>query len=263
MSRILRDIKISEKELNYILSNCDGNDHGSEGIIIKQDDKRNVRKIFFDHFGLLYPTEEKTGRIRENKLSKLDKLYQINNFDNDVKVSNSVSCNGKLVGYDMVSDKINYPYVTAPLLRDEKIKFLKQIKKKLEYFHGLGIVFGDVRNGNILIDKRKKNISFCDLDNIQIDRNPIDLINRYIIDFPNKDLLVDKKADYYMYNLLLLNELLYEHYDYEHILKKISSNLDFDKDIDLFNETGITNIKKMVNVKNKYTGGYLIDNLKK
>lgn len=258
MPKILPDVKISNEELNHILFNFNNYDHGSEGVIVKQNNKRNVRKIFYKESSIF--DEEKT---HENKLNKLSKLYQIENFDNDVRISNTVSCNGKLVGYDMVSNKINYPFVIAPLLREEKIKFLKQIKKKLEYFHSLGIVFGDVRVGNILIDKRNKNISFCDLDNIQIDNNPIDLFPYYICSFEDENHLVDKKVDYYMYNLLLLSELLYEHYDYEHILEKLSSSVDLEKEKSIFNDSGIMNIKKMVNVKNRYTGGYLFDNLKK
>lgn len=259
MAIILPDIEISEEELKTIIININNYDHGSEGMIIKGQDKRSFRKIF-DDFGL---TSEKTEKTLENKLNKLNKLYQIENFDNDVKIKNTVSCNGKLVGYDMVSDKINYPYTVVPLLKNDKIKFLKRIKKKLEYFHRLGIVFGDVKSDNILIDKRHKNISFCDLDNIQIYEHPIDLYNVHIFKFQNEDHLLDKSVDYYMYNLLLLNELLYEHYDYEHILTKIQKDIDTDIYSNLFNENGIVNIKKMVNIKKKYNGRYLIDNLKK
>lgn len=260
MARILQDVKITEQELQYFMTKTNEYNHGSEGIIIRQNDKRKVRKIFHQNFGKSATDIENIEKISENKLRKLEKLYQISNFDNDVKIINTVSCDERLVGYDMISEKINYPYTNNELSKEEKIKFLKQIKKKLEYFHSLGIVYGDVRPENILIDKRNKHISFCDLDNIQIDQNPIDLFHYCICHFQNEDSLIDESIDRYMYNLLVLNEMFYEHYDYFHLSEKVKND---SIDIDELNDKGKINIKKMRNVQHKYMGGYLIDNLKK
>ncbi len=263
MAKILPDIKITEEELEAIRLDRNNDDYGSEGLIIKGDNKRRVRKIFYDNFGMIFVTQEEVEKVSQNKLKKLQKLYQIKSFDNDVKIQNTISCNNRLVGYDMVSQKINYPYKTAPIPKEEKIKFLKQVKKKLEYFHSMGIVYGDVKADNILIDKRNKSISFCDLDNIQIDENPIDMYNKHIYNFQDENRLLDKNTDYYMFNLLLLNELLYEHYDYEYMIRRLKKDVEMKQFHNIFNEKGMENIKKLVNVKKKYNGRYLIDNLKK
>lgn len=247
--RRLPNEKIEKNELYSYYQN-DINLLGSEGIVLLSKDSLISRKIF--HEAII-----DESFIGENKLNKLQLLYQIKDFLQDIKILKTISCEGKFVGYDTIS---KYPHqrITTPD-KEKIIKYLKQTKKLLDYFHSQDIVFGDVKKSNILLSKETNICSFCDLDNIQIKNFPIDTFNKYIFDFIRERNLVSLDADVYMHNLLVLQMLFYENEDYSFIIDKLLFTPETIEKY--FTKEAEKDIICMQEHFLDYKGGYLIDNL--
>ena len=197
---------------------------GSEGFIqfIKDKDGQPIaRKIFRENFGYYNLTEKEKERIRENKLAKITSLALTGPFQNQVSILNTISYQDSFIGYDMSYDEESITFSDCAFSQAEKIKYLKQIKEKLNYFHTLEIVYGDVRTENILYHPQTDSISFCDLDNVQVGSHPIDLYHGLIYPFVDENGLIDPAMDSYVYNFLLLGLLGNDGEAYHEILAKL------------------------------------------
>lgn len=222
--RMLKDVKISEKELKKLQEISRSG--GSEGCVLFFKNHGNksyfVRKIFHKNFEYCQKNREKNERICENKRLKITRLYHLKIFQNDVRVLRTISCQGKFVGYDMKC------YPTARTFyqihfrnMDEVLFYTKQIQKLLEEFHEHDIVYGDISAANILIDPKRNRASFCDLDNMQVEHYPIDLYNYQLQPFCKKG-LIPSTTDAYMFNLFLLSSIT--GMDADRLLDKLRHN---------------------------------------
>lgn len=206
---MLTNIEITKEELEYYKINHDN--HGKESYIKYIDNHTKARKIFRENFGYdnldIEKYDEFFEGIRENKLRKAIELSKIKVFENEVKLINTISCNKKFVGYDTVKPKGMRAVADYYLTRKEVAEYFKQIENKIEYFHSLGIVIGDITWFNVLLDKERKEVALCDLDNMQIGKYKIDILPSMIEPFCAGTCLMNQKIDAYMYNLMLMNEL--------------------------------------------------------
>lgn len=249
----LPNINLTRKEYELYLYGNDIFNRGSEGHIYQLDNCGTFRKIFCDEYLL--------DSIYENKLSKLSLLYQISDFENDVKIRNSLSCEGKLVGYDMVSSTILSSYSEFSFLPKVQIEILQKIKEKLEIFHRLDIVYGDIKQDNILVNPNTLDISFCDLDNIQIQDKPIDFYNMYVSIFEKNNGLFSENVDRYMFNLLYFSEYYFPKTSYYDIINDMACGIDLDEFSENQKQT-MKEMKKTLTRKNviftQYYGDYFI-----
>ena len=135
----------------------------------------------------------------------------------------------------------------------EKIFYFDQIPALLEECHEQGIVYGDLRTRNILINKKTGKVSLCDWDNTQVDDCIVDLIEHHLHPFQKKDYTFPKSVDAYMYNLLLIEELTGFSSEDELLLKLK------EKDTSFFQEEAIPLLEKMKFGRNKgeYDGTYM------
>lgn len=258
MAKTLPDITLSKDELMYLKDNLNQYHSGCEGIIIKGEDPRVVRKIFLYDIDEAYTKpREKVEQMRQNKLKKIQILGNMHQLKNDLKVTRTISHEGIFMGYEMVSSFPQFPLDTNPLYVENLIPYLKRLRDILEDYHKHGIVFGDVKANNVLQNQEFDIVSFCDVDNIQVGNLPIDLPNFCIQRFQQEDGLIPEAVDHYMFNLLTLSELFYGSKFYRDVEEKIKRG-DF--------PTGLTKesykiLTKMAECKNTCPTGYIIDNL--
>ena len=258
MAKTLPDITLSKDELMYIKENLNQYHSGCEGIIIKGEDPRIVRKIFLYDIDETYTKPRKqVEKMRQNKLKKIQILGTMHQLKNDLRVTRTISHEGIFMGYEMISSYPQYPLDTNPLYVENIIPYLKRLRDILEDYHKHGIVFGDVKANNILQNQEFDIISFCDVDNIQIKNLPIDLPNFSIQRFQDENGIVNEAVDHYMFNLLTLSELFYGSTFYKNVEEKIKKG-NFP---DGLNQESYKILTKMAECKTKCPTGYIIDNI--
>ena len=246
--QVLPNKEISKQQLaTYCMQYS--NLFGEEGKIFKGEQENEVRKIF--RYPLLEREEElnKFHKKMDNKLKKLILLHK-KQISNDIFPIATISYNGCLVGYKMTSPNLKKVYSC-------NIDQLKQLKEKLTRFHSQGIIHGDIKCSNLLLNNNNE-IVLSDLDNMQVDDNPIDSINYIIEFFLEDDKLVDESADIYLYNLFLLQQLAFPNAQYD----EINDKLVFGHFPDIFTEQGREELFKMQQCFVKYEGNYLIDSIR-
>jgi len=216
--RVLPNIELTRTEKDQLEERRQTSYCGSEGYVIPNFRPGVCRKVFLDSFQI------------DKKFPKLAWLFQNEErLSNGVKILSTVSYQKELVPYDMTYDPDDIPLLDVPLNVKEKILPLQVSRDKLDYFHTLGIIYGDVKANNILINRKTGNLSFCDLDNVQIeDRYPIDSLSDYLLLFSDEDGFLDSKADIYMHNLMTLSELDGESLEYDQILEMLELGGAFD-----------------------------------
>ena len=258
MAKTLPDITLSKDGLMYIKENLNQYHSGCEGIIIKGEDPRIVRKIFLYDIDETYTKPRKqVEKMRQNKLKKIQILGTMHQLKNDLRVTRTISHEGIFMGYEMISSYPQYPLDTNPLYVENIIPYLKRLRDILEDYHKHGIVFGDVKANNILQNQEFDIISFCDVDNIQIGNLPIDLPNFSIQRFQDENGIVNEAVDHYMFNLLTLSELFYGSTFYKNVEEKIRKG-NFP---DGLNQESYKILTKMAECKTKCPTGYIIDNI--
>ena len=262
MSKTLPNIILTSDELENIKKNASSYISGAEGIIIKEPDKKTVRKI------LLSEVKENTDKkpediekIRRNKQSKVIRLGAMETLQNELKVSATITDHqGKFIGYEMSSPVPLYPLDTNPFVTaDEKVTYLRQLKRRLEDLHKHGIIYGDIKESNILWNSDQGVICFCDLDNTQIGTCKIDLVNYSISNFVDENGYISTGVDEYMFNILTLQQLFYPNLDYRNVIDKLKRL----KPGETASKDFVKTLRKMKRTTNYYDGGYLIDYLRK
>ncbi len=193
--RRITDIKLTEKEFANIKQRfCF--DYGSEADIYTTDKPNTLYKIFTGRHGM-----------SENKLRKIERLYQMS-LEHSVKPLSTISCNGKLVGYEMTYDRKDqeFRYVINKLDRAQKIYWLEQTRDILEYFASQDITFGDVASRNILINPQSGEAKFCDIDNIRLGEYPVDITSESLSQYCRVR-GVDEEIDAFGHNLMTVHAL--------------------------------------------------------
>ena len=252
----LPNIKLTKEEYKTLTEEEFYFEFGSESKIFRDD--IYIIKIFNENFGHYLATKDEIETIRENKLQKIIILNNTKGFNNKFKPLGTYSYEGKFVGYyGIYLEQSTLENLQPVFSTEQKIHYLKKIKEKLLEFHELGIIYGDVKSNNIFIDYKKDEIIFCDIDNIQIQEYPIDLMNSYAKEFVKKYGKTDKRLDSYMMNLLTIEQFI-KNGHYNKVLELIQDGF-IPTEVDKNNNRNL--VRQMVYLTKNYSGKYLIDNM--
>ena len=218
--------------------------HGGEAVIFRTEKPNTLYKFFKDH-------NRNYIDMSENKFKKILELYKLN-LESAVRPLSTISVNGHLVGYEMTYNPDSVTLKNSGFDRQQKIAVLKRTKEILEYFRTQDITYGDVKSNNILIDRKTGNIEFCDMDNIRIGENPIDITD-YELDFYLKNGGLEEHIDAYMHSLMTLEALQLCLDDINENPKTFSQH---------FQKKSIPIIKTLINPQD-YRGEYISQYIKK
>lgn len=188
---------------------------GGEGIIFTTPNPNSVYKIFRD-----YETSLPVP-MSDNKYKKIKELYQ-RQLEYSVHPISTISMGGELVGYEMTKDEYDISLGKIRLSRRKLIECLQKTSEILKYFASEGIVYGDVKANNILVNMKTRKIKFCDMDNIQLGEYPIDLINDYVDSIIDSPADITPAVDAYMHNLMTLQMLNSPGITYDEIIYKLT-----------------------------------------
>ena len=173
---------------------------GGEAIISSSGNPNTRYKLFMNQ-----PHYE--SPMNENKTQKIIELHR-RQIKHLVRPLSTISFNGKMVGYEMTYDKFDKSLESLTFLpRKTLIKVLKDTKEILEYLNSEGITYGDVTTDNILVNIKTGVVKFCDIDNMQVGENPIDIKGFSLSRYYSKTGIIDSKADAFMHNLLTIKKL--------------------------------------------------------
>ena len=246
------DIKFTRQEIERIYRHKYVN-FGSESRICRSAKPNTAYKIYF--YGIdLSPNE----KLLENKKKKLVTIYNMGNLKNSIQMLSTISCKGKLVGYEMSYNKKDKTLSNIYLTIEEKLSCLQQVRKVLEYYESQGIIYGDIKPDNILVNLQTKSIKFCDIDNIKIGQYSMDNMPRALCEYIEHGGILDNKVHAYMHNLLTLEQLSYSNVSSTEILNNISN----DRISQYITKQGREIIKSMLEPAS-FTGEYVIEYIKK
>ena len=238
--RLMPNIKLTEDDFKRILTRykiCSG----GEGTVCDSNTYGTVYKLFEEH--------GKPKPMGDNKEKKVVDLYHRQLFHSTIPLS-TISINDIIVGYEMTTDYDFEKYKLIQLSREEVIHFLRRSKEVLQYFTSKGIIYGDVEPRNILFNRSNGEVMFCDMDNVQTSRYPMDRLPYQLIGY---DALrgIDDDVPALMHNHMTLNAFDLDSYcSTKYSLKKV------------FKRHSVEIVKSM-NDPREFTGEYLVDYLKK
>lgn len=269
----MENINITREEYEYLLRN--NISRGEEGAISFYNDR--LLKIFFKE-GDTGTLEYQVFRDKlENKSKKINELIHLSetvDFINGLHPSGVVRYNNHFCGYIM-SDCIDsslYDVDKSKIDISMKIDILKRYKKILDYFHSIGIVYGDIKSKNLLISSDYSTLAFGDLDNIKlgdlpIDNRPINMVKFCDLYYGlTYDIFMTSIIDSYMFNLLTLEFLLgYSSDNYKQVFDYLESPFNNSSLFDNVDECAHVKIKSICEelkcINPSYSGRYIVDNL--
>lgn len=188
---------------------------GGEGVVLISEKPNTLYKIFRD-----YETSLPVP-MSDNKHKKIQELYH-RQLDYSVHPLSTISMNGELIGYEMTTDPNDLTLGQTHLSRRRLIECLKETSEALKYFASEGIVYGDVKANNILVNKKTHQVKFCDMDNIKLGDYPIDLLNDYVDSIIVSESDITPSVDAYMHNLMTLQLLNSPGITYDEIIYKLT-----------------------------------------
>lgn len=193
---------------------------GGESIICTLGEDEKLYKFFIDP-----RNPELTIDMPANKIRKVQALYKMHPKYMTTPTA-LISIGSCVVGYEMPRFLDSTTFYKAGLSLPEKIEALSKTRDILKYFATLGITYGDIKSNNILIDSNG-NISFCDVDNVQVKTYPIDLVVEFLKLFSEKYGKIDENADAYMHNIFTLQQLGFPNSTptYREIVKTVESGI--------------------------------------
>lgn len=212
----LPNIALSDKELDLIIEN-NKFDYGGEAVVCRNNNPHTLYKIF------VHPGTEIPDIMSDNKLRKIEWLFQ-HELEDTVRPISTLSNRGYLIGFEMSFDEDDESLINALLTPEEKVHYLHESADILRRFSALDITYGDVKDDNVLINKKTKKAKFCDVDNMRIGNLPIDIMGHGLIEYYDATQTIDEKADAFMHNLLLLEQLKYHNLSHRAILNRLRTN---------------------------------------
>lgn len=263
MSKImLPHIELSEEEYQKLWQ-CKFVGYGSEANVFRDGDE--VVKIFRDDFGQKKLTEEEVEEVRENKFQKIKLLASKEIFDNPFKPLISYSYQGRFIGYRGkffrcfdIQDSFDFGVPDREVTFDEKVFYLKEIRRKLKLFHEDGLVYGDIKTDNILVDFSQQLVIFFDIDNMKVWDYPIDIKTHFANDFMHKYGVLDEKLDSYMMNLMTIELLCDCRGWYSEVIQMLENDY-VPREVACPKNRVLA--REMGHVDKNYSGQYFIDNL--
>lgn len=247
----LPNIELSDEELAYHRNNYF--DFGSESTICKVN-HRQLYKIWKDDFLL---SKDELAARNERKIQKIIS-YHTKKIDYITHPIATLSNHGNGIGFAMNYSEDDEIFLICPFNRDEKLEILKDITEILDYFYNQGIIYGDIKNDNILINRKTKAKTFCDIDNSKVQDLPMDLLPEELEDFIARYGQEDDKIHAYMHNLLTLEQLDDDVCMHQEVIGKIGRN-GYDT---LVTESGKVLLKEMKKVTPQYSGEYIVNHIK-
>ena len=236
------NLKLSRKEVKQIIGSSK-RQLGGESIICKTDNPHTLYKIF--------RRKNKVIEMKDNKFQKLKRLHELS-LEHSVYPLRTLSQNGMLIGYEMTYNPDDISFYPSTYPKDLRLKFLRETKEILEYFARNNLVFGDVAYRNILYNRKTEEFKFCDMDNVQLEGMPIDLIgNTTSLSTYANSCGITSKADAYVHNIMALDTLGIEYPFYD------------DEDIDYYFESPASIIVDSMDIPQTFQGEYLVKYLKK
>lgn len=248
---VLPNKELTEHELNYYRENYF--DFGAESTIYRNDSNK-IYKIWNQEEK--ESLEQFKGRT-ENKYQKIKRCHA-ENIRHIPRIYSTLSYQGTCIGYEQSFDEDDYILLIAPLDKEDRLEKEKQMLPILNYFTDLGIVYGDIKNDNILINRKTGAITFCDIDNIRYQEFPMDIVSSVLDRFINLCGSEDKKIHSYMHNLLTLEQLHPNICSYEEVLGAIQLG-EYD---DFLEEKGKKLVKELHQVTPNYSGDYIVNYIK-
>lgn len=211
----LPNTKLSDREL-WGMINDKLFGYGGEAVVCKNNNPHTLYKIF-TRTGTNIPEG-----MSENKFQKILRLHE-NPVEHLVRPIGTISNQGVLIGYEMTYDQDDQALINKITSYDEKKYYLKETQKILDYLNERDIIYGDIKDDNVLINEKTGLITLCDIDNIQIEELPIDLMNYALEQYYDQVGEIDDKVDAYMHNLFFLEQLRYEGLSYAAILRRLAA----------------------------------------
>ncbi len=192
----LKNIEFSENEVHRLIKKSFFSS-GGEAVICRTNNPNTLYKIFIK--GTMY----NTIAMSENKLRKLERIHEME-LKGCVRPIQTISSQGKLIGYEMTYDPNDIRFFPGYFKRSEVVRKLKETRNILQYFADHDITYGDIALRNILFNKHTGEVKFCDMDNVKIGEYPMDIIPTRLRDY-HEICGIDDKTDAYMHNLLTLD----------------------------------------------------------
>lgn len=178
---------------------------GGEGSIYRiPNGRRNVLlKLFYDQ----HNQSSLPIKTIENKRKKIEILKDMI-LPNRVQIEGRVFLDNEFIGY-ILGEAMNFQdFSFNTFTTFQKLEFLKRLRKQLERFHELGIIYGDLKSDNVLSHYKNHKLGcLCDLDNTQVHNLPIDIKSDYVDEFLYQYGEVDEMLDWYVLNLLTLEAI--------------------------------------------------------
>lgn len=244
---MLGNINLSRSDLERLILTKPYKEGGEANIY--RSDNNTLYKLFLES------SDGSFSGMCDNKFQKIKELDK-RRLRHSARPINTISYAGNLLGYEMIEYR-DYRELTPRMFRRNKIFYLEMIRDILKYYEDNGVIYGDIRPNNILINCFKRDALFIDMDNICIDSYPMDLVCFDVEDFAYDDNMLDIRVHSYMHNLLTLKLLNYSADSYDNILIGIRNGV---------YPRGFTNIKEILNSmldKEQFRGEYIIQYVKK
>jgi serine/threonine protein kinase len=214
--KCIPNITLSDDELDLLIED-NKFDYGGEAIVCRNNNPNTLYKIF------VQPGTNIPDIMSDNKQKKVEWLYQ-NEIEDTVRPISTLSNRGYLIGYEISFDTDDVALINALLTQEEKIHFLHESARILQMFAKRDITYGDVKDDNVLINIKTGKAKFCDVDNIRIGNLPIDIMGHGLVEYFDANQTIDEKADAFMHNLLLLEQLKYHNLSHQAILNRLRTN---------------------------------------
>lgn len=248
----LPNIELSDEELLYYKNNyCD---FGSESIISKGENNQ-IYKIW--KTAEIESTDKRLALL-DRKLRKVISYYKLKPKYCTLPTT-TLTNRGICIGYGMENLADADILLISPLDRDERIEVLKKMPAILNCFSDQGIIYGDIKNDNILINRKTGSITFCDIDNSKIEEFSMEVYPQELENFITQYGQEDEKIHAYMHNLLTLEQLDNEVCSHHEVIEKMKRN-QYD---DFVVESGKTLLKQMKRITPQYQKEYIINHVKK
>lgn len=248
---MLPNLEIADEDVDFLF-NDRRFDYGGESIICKGIRENTAYKIYYDR------KNHELLMMSDNKFEKIKRQYN-DPLEHSINPLRSITLLGELIGYEMPYDEDDRSLLDAILDKEGLLHCLKTTKNILEYYHSKDIIYGDIKDDNILINKKTGEIKFCDMDNVCMQELPIDVMSAELATFFDEKNKADPIADHYMHNMLTLYKLNYRNKNNEQIAKMLRQGVI--TELPTEDERAKQIIKQMQNLST-YQGGYLIDYVK-
>ena len=181
-------------------------------IDIKEEDYKKYCPSYFGYESKIYKLEDETllkvFNERVNPNCKLQKLKLLSQIDvNTHFLKDLVYVDDNFIGYTMQNlTKQGYKVINCcEHFGDKKIEISKLVWQRIKELHDIGIIYGDIREANILYNG--KDIILCDMDNVKIKDLFFDIVSEQ-----NKQYLYKTHFNYDLMDNYVFNKFFVGYY---------------------------------------------------